>query len=140
MATKLVAIECISPFGGSYVCELGEADVVNEEYVADPVTGIVTKKAVPRKYYKGLVPVDRWMTSTEVDLWKAGKLADHIKPHLNDKGEMDPKFGARCTEFPPEPFVWVPQDLADDLVKRGLARFPAEAPTQGSLASKLKAA
>lgn len=141
MATKLVPIICVKPFTGSYVCELAEADYVTEEWVQDTATGNLVKRAVPRKRFFGAVPVERWMTTAETDLLKADKLPHYIVPYLSANGELDPKMGARCVENPPEQFVWVPPEVAEDLVKRGLARHPQENEQPGtSLAAKLKPA
>lgn len=110
--TKLVELMPLKPFVGSYPCSVSEADTIVDTY-GENDQGEIVKRKQPRKRYTGFIPIARMMTPAEVEDAKAGRLPPNIVP--SDDGS------ATCTVFPIPRTVEVPEEIARDLVARGLA-------------------
>lgn len=108
---QLVELRPLKPFVGSYRCSLSEADVIDTELV-EKEGGLVVKEKVPRKRYRGFIPIDRKITSAENELARKGQLPGNLQ--LLENGYV--------REFPKgEQTVKVPQEVAENLIERGLA-------------------
>lgn len=108
---ELVEVRPLKAFVGSYRCSLSEADSIDE--VLTEKDGLIVKEKVPRKRYRGFVPVDRKLTPSEVEAYKAGSLPDNL--------EMIDEATLHVREYSGDRTVKVPPDVADSLVSRGLA-------------------
>lgn len=114
--TKLVEITPLSPFVGSYPCSLAEADTIDEVLVEEG--DVVIKKKVPRKRYAGFISIQRAALMIEIEQFKAGTLPKNIEVITED--------GSMVIEHPLQPTVMVPEDIAESLIGRGLAKATRE--------------
>lgn len=113
---QLVEIRAIQPIVGSYPCSVADADQIDTILVDDPTTGHVIKKPQPRKRFLALVPVQRRATSSEIEAFKTNGVPGNVSL-LTELSASIVWIEVR----PEEPTVRVPLELADSLVKRGLA-------------------
>jgi hypothetical protein len=112
--SDLVEVRALKPFCGSYKCELGVADIIEDETVE--VNGVITKTKVARKRFAGLIAVERTPTEHEANAIKAEAKPPHIEVLASDKS------GVTLVRVHPIPSTaFVPQDIAASLVERGLA-------------------
>jgi hypothetical protein len=109
--TQTAKIVALKPFSGSYPCKHEDADTVATVY-AEKEGGIV-KSLQPRKRYAGRVAVTRHARAEEIDAAKNGKLPSHVELHPSK---------LQVTVHPVPAVIEVPEDVAAELVKRGLAR------------------
>lgn len=109
---ELVEVRPLKAFVGSYRCSLEECDSV-DEVLTEKDGGLIVKEKVPRKRYRGFVPIDRKLMPSEVDAYRAGKLPDNLE--MIDEGTL------HVREHSGPRTVRVPADVADSLVSRGLA-------------------
>lgn len=115
--TVLVEVKPLSPFCGSYPCAIADADGITE-YFDEDANGIVVKRRQPRRKFVGKVPYTRSLAKYELDEAKAG----HPPTREGHSVEID-EAGKSITFTPINANVFLPVDLAADLVARGLAQL-----------------
>lgn len=119
---NLIALKALKPLVGSYECTAAEADTI-EDVLVDGENGEIIKKRRARKRYRGFVDVERRATVAEIQAAIEGRLPPNIevlgaipKLAITTDGAVAPMMvKEHAAHFA------VPQELADDLVKRGMA-------------------
>lgn len=119
---SLIALKALKPLVGSYECTAAEADTI-EDVLVDGENGEIIKRRRARKRYRGFVDVERRATVAEIQAAIEGRLPPNIevlgaipKVAVSVDGSVAPMMVREYAA----PFS-VPQELADDLVKRGMA-------------------
>lgn len=127
---NMVEVKPLAAFVGAFPCSVAEADAIVEVFVEDE-DGNVKKRREGRRRYSGFVPVTRRMTPTEVADQKAGNLSSRIEVIADGV----------CVEHPEHATLFVPEEIAADLVSRDLAEIVGAAggPKRG-LRSRVKPA
>ncbi len=136
---ELVELKPLKPFVGSYRCALADADVIDDMLV-EREDGTIVKEKVPRKRFVGLIAVTRRLTPDEIGQFLAGSLDPLIEvvdgATVLAKQKVKPQSIAAlelaCIVSPEHATVRVPREMADDLVKRGIAAVVAPTRKRGS--------
>lgn len=119
---NLIALKALKPLVGSYECTAAEADTI-EDVLVDGENGEIIKRRRARKRYRGFVDVERRATVAEIQAAIEGRLPSHIEalgtiPKVAQA--VDGSVAPLMVREHADTFS-VPADLADDLIKRGLA-------------------
>ncbi len=130
---ELVELKPIAPFCGSYVCALADCDTLDDGIEEKP-DGSIVKVRVPRKRFVGLISVERMARPHEIQARFEGGLPERFELIGN---WSKPTERMTLVEHPEARTVRVPKDIADDLVKRGLAVAASPGGIVGALASLL---
>lgn len=121
---ELVTLKALAPVAGSYICPIAECDEI-EDYLTDSEDGVVVKKKRGRKRFQGLVSVERRATLHEIEAAIEGRLPANIEvlSELPKKAASDTGLVFAVTILEHAPPFAVPAEMADSLIKRGLAEL-----------------
>lgn len=135
-ATTLVEVRPIRPFVGSYKCTIDECDYIQDILIEKD--GFIVKGKEPRKRFIGMIGERRPLTGDEIMAAKSGALGPRYDVEARPEDLKQVGVGTNSlptiygTVRPRQAAVRVPVDIADDLVRRGLAEIiePAKAAKQ----------
>ncbi len=120
---QLVEVKPLAAFVGTYQCALADADILDDVLVERD--GMVLKDRIPKKRIHGRVDIQRRLAPVEIEAALAGELPGNIE--LLDPGVLKKIKPGRLDTAPDvmviekAPTVKVPEEIAEDLIKRGLA-------------------